>query len=152
MVAKRNYLAQDEAAAEFEDSMVRVIRALGLHKPDETPCGQPISVAEAHAMLEIAHSPGITQNALASRLHVDKSTVSRIVAMLVRRQWIQRKRDAVDGRLYHLQLSAKGRSANQNIAQSRRTKFARVLDAVPAAKRGALLDSLTHLVEALGEK
>ena len=26
------------------------VRAFGLHQPDQTPCGQPIPVSEAHAM------------------------------------------------------------------------------------------------------
>ena len=30
-----------------------MVRALGLHKPDETPCGQPVAVAGAHALMEL---------------------------------------------------------------------------------------------------
>ena len=56
---------------------MHLVRSLGLHKPDETPCGQPVSVAEAHALLEIAREPGISQNGLAGRLKLEKSTVSR---------------------------------------------------------------------------
>jgi len=30
-----------DANVEFQDNMVALVRALGLHKPDQTPCGQP---------------------------------------------------------------------------------------------------------------
>ena len=33
--------------------MIGLVRAFGLHKPDETPCGQPVAVAGAHALMEL---------------------------------------------------------------------------------------------------
>ena len=70
--------------------MVSLVRALGLHRPDQTPCGQPVAVAEAHAVLELSREPGLSQNSLAARLRLEKSTVSRIVTLLERRGWVGR--------------------------------------------------------------
>ncbi|HEY6233636.1 MAG TPA: helix-turn-helix domain-containing protein, partial [Candidatus Elarobacter sp.] len=94
---KKAWSAEDTGAA-FEEHMVQLVRSLGLHRPDETPCGQPISVAEAHALLEIAREPGLTQNGLANRLALEKSTVSRIAALLEGRGWVRRVRDDRDAR------------------------------------------------------
>jgi hypothetical protein len=33
--------------------MICLVRAFGLHKPDETPCGQPVAEAGAHALTEL---------------------------------------------------------------------------------------------------
>ena len=131
--------------------MIGIIRALGLHKLDTTPCGQALSVGEAQALLEIAREPGISQNGLARRLDLDKSTVSRLVGMLERRSWIERVRDRNDSRFYHLRLTAAGTKANANLASSRRAKFERIFQAIPRAQRTAVAASLSALVEAIDE-
>lgn len=131
--------------------MVQLVRSLGLHKPDETPCEQPVSIGEAHALLEIAREPGMTQNGLAARLRLEKSTVSRLAGMLERRGWIRRLRDERDARCVRLHLTRRGINANANIAESRRAKFERLFGAIPAARRDVVVESLALLVEVARE-
>lgn len=133
----------------FEESMIGLIRSLGLHKPGTTPCGQPISVAEAHAVLDISREPGITQSGLALRLGLDKSTVSRLVVLLERRGWIERARSSSDARSINLRLTAAGRRANANLAAARRAKFERILRAIPPTRRGHITEALSTLLEAI---
>jgi len=132
--------------------MVHLVRSLGLHKPDETPCGQPVSIAEAHALLEIGREPGLTQNGLARRLRLEKSTVSRIAAILERRGWVRRVRDERDARFVRLHLTQRGIKANGNIVESRRAKFDRLFCAIPASRRQSVVDSLSVLVEVTREE
>lgn len=131
--------------------MIGLIRSLGLHKPDTTPCGQPLTVGEAQVLLEVGREPGITQNGLAKRLGLDKSTVSRLVGMLGRRAWMERVRDRGDSRFYHLRLTAAGTKANATLTQSRRAKFERIFQAIPRAQRAGVAASLTALMEAIDE-
>lgn len=140
---------EDDAGAVFQENMLHIVRSLGLHKPDETPCGQPVSVAEAHALLEIAREPGISQNGLAARLKLEKSTVSRVAAMLEQRGWIRRVRDPSDARFVRLHLTQPGIKANAEIARSRRAKFDRIFTAIPAARRRSVVDSLSLLLEVI---
>jgi len=135
----------------LEQQIVGLIRALGLHRPDQTPCGAPISVGEAQALFELARHPGISQNELAARLHLEKSTVSRLARMLEQRGWLDRLRDKGDSRLMRLRLTAAGSKAVQRLSASRRARFAKVFDAIPAHRRNALLDSLALLSEVLSE-
>jgi DNA-binding MarR family transcriptional regulator len=151
MVDNLNLPRTADPVSDFQDSMIGIIRALGLHKPDTTPCGQPLSVGEAQALLEIAREPGISQNGLAHRLDLDKSTVSRLVGMLGRRSWIERVRDRNDSRFYHLRLTAAGTKANANLASSRRAKFERIFQAIPRSQRTAVAASLSALMEAVDE-
>ena len=51
----------------------------GWHRPDTTPCGRPVPIAEAHALLELSRTDRLTQQELAASLNLQKSTVSRIV-------------------------------------------------------------------------
>jgi DNA-binding MarR family transcriptional regulator len=139
------------SAVAFEQQIVALIRALGLHKPDETPCGAPISVGEAQALFELLDAPGISQNELASRLHLEKSTVSRLAKMLEERGWVDRVRDEGDTRFLQLRLTAAGYKAVRRLAASRRARFSKIFEAVPAHERDALLDSLSLLSEVLNE-
>jgi DNA-binding MarR family transcriptional regulator len=141
----------EETGAAFEEHMIQLMRSLGLHKPDQTPCGQPISVAEAHALLEIAREPGLTQNGLAHRLGLEKSTVSRVAGMLEERRWIRRVRDARDARFVRLHLTQFGIKASVRITESRRGKFARIFRAIPADRRSSIVESLALLMEATRE-
>jgi DNA-binding MarR family transcriptional regulator len=142
---------QNTTIAAFEDELVALIRSLGLHRPDTTPCGHPISVAEAHAILELSRMPGMSQNELAAKLALEKSTVSRIAGMLEKRGWLNRRRDRRDSRVLQLKLTAAGAKAARNLAVSRTQKFERVFDAIPPAQRTAVLKTLAILCQALSE-
>jgi len=145
------YAPLREVSTEFQDVMIALIRTLGLHQPDRTPCGQPVSVAESHAVLELGRESGLSQNALAARLRLEKSSVSRIVTALERRGWVVRKRDLRDSRIVSVYLTDDGRDAAANLAASRRTKFERIFGAIPANERAAILSSLDTLVQAIRE-
>jgi len=131
--------------------MVGLVRALGLHQPDRTPCAQPIAVAEAHALLEVSREPGLSQNSLAARLRLEKSSVSRIVTALEKRGWIARKRNPNDTRVVQLHLSDDGRKAAATVASSRQAKFEQILAAIPAGERRAVIASLGTLLEVIRE-
>ncbi len=96
------------AAQRLQRQMVSLIRAFGLHRPDLTPCGHPVSVSAAHALMELASNDPLTLNELTTRLHLQKSTVSRLVDRLVRRRWVRRISHPGDSRAVLLKLTDKG--------------------------------------------
>jgi DNA-binding MarR family transcriptional regulator len=131
--------------------MVALIRTLGLHQPDRTPCGQPVSVAEAHAVLELGREPGLSQNGLAARLRLEKSSVSRIVTALEKRGWVARKRNSQDTRIVHVHLTENGHDAASTLASARKAKFERIFAAIPMEDRDAVLTSLDTLLQVIRE-
>ncbi len=139
------------AGLELQELMVSLVRAFGLHRPDETPCGQPVSVAEAHALMELSRGEPLLQKDLASRLRLEKSTVSRLVRMLEGRGWVGRTRSPRDGRAMELRLTEAGRRTATRLAEARREKFARVLEAIPEEERAPVLRALGVLEEAMNE-
>lgn len=143
--------ARPSPASEFQETMVALVRTLGLHQPDRTPCGQPVSVAEAHALLELGREPGLSQNGLAARLRLEKSSVSRIVTGLEKRGWVERTRKPNDTRIVQVHLTNDGRDAAATLAESRQAKFARIFAAIPPAERDAVLTSLDTLVQVIRE-
>jgi len=124
------------------------VRAFGLHQPDRTPCGQPVPVSEAHAVAELDRDGRLTQTALAGRLRLEKSTVSRLVAQLIGRGWVRRVRRDGDARLVWLELTPEGRRAAGELAVARAARFADLLRSIPPERRPAVIDALTALVEA----
>ena len=135
----------------LQEHMITLIRAFGLHRPDETPCGQLVSVVEAHAMMELSKHEGLSQNGLCGRLQLGKSTVSRVVGLLEARGWVERRKDPRDGRAVAIYVTTQGIVAAQQLAQARQTKFARVLERIPVDERSGVVNALTTLVEALHE-
>ena len=133
------------AALRLQRQMTSLIRAFGLHRPDLTPCGHPMGVSAAHALMELASGHPLTLNELTGRLHLQKSTVSRLVDQLVRRRWVKRTPHPRDGRAVLLQLTDTGRQVAHRVAASREAKFS----AVTARMNGAELDSVLTALEVL---
>lgn len=141
----------DDAHLLFQERMVMLTRAFGWHRPGETPCGRSVPIAEAHALLELSRSPRLTQQELAVRLNLQKSTVSRLVSHLHKRGWIHRRRCEHDRRAYELSLSDSGAVAADDLAEARGAKMAGVLSQVPPARREHVLAALDTLIEAIHE-
>jgi len=130
----------------LQEQMIALIRAFGLHRPDHTPCGQPVPVAEAHALLELTQEEPLSQTDLCLRLRLEKSTVSRLVGQLEGRGWVARQRA---GRAVRLRLTDAGRITAATIAAARQAKFDRLLEAIPDTDREPVIAALKTLVEAL---
>ncbi len=128
--------------------MVALIRAFGLHRTDITPCGQTMSVSEAHALMEISNAESLSQRELGERLLLEKSTVSRLVGQLDERKWLRRSRDERDRRIVNLMLTARGRKVSERLGQARRRRFEMLLDAIPDSRRAAVIDALATVAEA----
>jgi DNA-binding MarR family transcriptional regulator len=135
----------DVNAKELMESVVSFVRSFGLHKPEQTPCGQPVPVAEAHALMDLAAFGPMRQGELASRLQLEKSTVSRLVRQMEADGRIQRRCDRQDGRAILIRLTRQGRETAARIAQARQEKFARILSAIPEDKRSTVVKAISIL-------
>ncbi|MBE1489608.1 MarR family winged helix-turn-helix transcriptional regulator [Plantactinospora soyae] len=134
-----------------QDALMRFVRNFGLHQPDRTPCGQPLPVSEAHAMVEIAREGRLRQAELTRRLRLEKSTVSRLVSNLERRGWVRRQAALDDGRGVLLELTEAGATAAARQAEARRNRFTALLARVPDDQRAAMVRALQTLAEAADE-
>lgn len=161
LVARYNYhpysqsMQDDDAAPpdarSLQELMTAFVRAFGLHRPEETPCGQPMSASEAHALSEIARAAPMSQKDLAERLRLEKSTVSRLVARLEGRAWVRRDPHPQDGRSVLLYLTAEGQQATGRLAAARTTKFNELFSAIAEEDRPAVLRALTTLTRAMDQ-
>src|SRR5262245_32032325 len=84
-----------------------LIRAAGLLQPDD---GHAVSLSQAFALHELDRDVPLSQRDLAERLHLEKSSVSRLAAEMERKGFLVRERDPDDQRQYRLRLTDAGRA------------------------------------------
>jgi len=130
--------------------LVRVlVRHLGiLEKSDAMCCG--VSLAQCHAIVEIGRKGKINLNDLADLLGVDKSTMSRTINNLVESGLAARDLDGGDRRYVVIQLTENGQRFFENTETGMERYFRGVLERIPEAKRGQVLESLALLTAAVG--
>ena len=131
--------------SDVQQQLINFIRAFGLNQIERTPCGQPISVSEAHALMELAKDAPFSQQVLGEQLNLEKSTVSRLVKQLEQNNWIKRERDKRDKRLLLLSLSPKGIEVAVCVKAARAKKFSDLLANIPKDKHNLVSEALTLL-------
>lgn len=145
---------EPEAARELQVAVQTFVRNFGLLVTKQTPCGQPVSPSYAHAlMLLLEREAGgftTTQSELAAELGLDKSSIARLCARLEADERMTQQRVELDGRSRQLTLTAPGRKMATNIQSASLRRFRQVVDALPRAKRRAVLESLELLTLAVG--
>ncbi|MEM7192345.1 MAG: MarR family transcriptional regulator [Pseudomonadota bacterium] len=91
---------------------------------------------------------GLPQAELVARTGIDRSTLADIVARLLSRGLIQRKRAKEDGRAYAIKLSAKGTRALSKAQPAASAADSRLLSGMSATKRNEFLKTLSLIVGA----
>jgi DNA-binding MarR family transcriptional regulator len=141
----------DRTIAEVRDvdrlqgAFAGLIRALGVLRPDTTPCGQPMSVTEAHAISELHRVGPISQSRLADALGLQKSTISRLVTQLEAADLVTRQPNPSDRRSRLIALTPNGTRRARRLAAARAELFAELLDHLTPAQRRTAVEGLTHL-------
>jgi DNA-binding MarR family transcriptional regulator len=128
-----------------------LVRIGGMLQPDAVIPGQPISVSQAFALHELDTGTPLSQRDLAERLHLEKSSVSRLAAEMERNGLLIRERDPANRRLYRLRLTDRGRAMHASMATAFHTHYEQWVEAMTPAERDALLVGLTAFVRVMRE-
>jgi len=124
----------------------RFFRCFGALSADATPCGKPLSMAHAHALMVLLGQPELSQQELGRELNIDKSNVARLCAKLVESGHARQRPSARDGRSRMVSLTADGKRLAREVDGASRARFEAVLAALPTGKRRELVESLGELV------
>jgi DNA-binding MarR family transcriptional regulator len=141
-------MSREADAEQMQQAFAGVVRALGLLRPDTTPCGQPMSVTEAHAIAELHRRGPLTQKELTGALGLQKSTVSRLVGQLETADLAARGTNPADGRSVVVALTPNGIRRARRLADARTALFVDLLDRLAPADRRVAIEGLTRLEEA----
>ena len=106
-------------------------------------------MSEVFALGELSEEGALSQQDLAERLGLEKSTVSRLAAGMEARGWLSRQREATNRRFYQLHLTDEGREVALRVAQDLHDHHAHLLDLLTTQERRALTTGLTGLIRAM---
>lgn len=129
------------------------IRSFGLLAVDTTPCGEPLAVSHAHALMTLLEGarrgsePG--QRELGAALGIDKSNVARLCRRMEEAGHLRQTRSRSDGRARLLHLTARGRRMAEAVERASQDRFDVLAAAVPAGQRRAVLSALAILNQAI---
>lgn len=143
----RQLMALDQAQAQALRHVVqRFFRCFGALSANATPCGKPLSMAHAHALMLLLEHPETSQQELGKELHIDKSNVARLCAKLVESGHARQRPSESDGRSRMVSLTAEGKRLAREVDAASQARFGAVLDGLPKARRRELIGSLQELV------
>lgn len=109
-----------------------------------------VSVTQWHALRLLGEAGPLTVKDLASRLHLDKSTASRVAAGLEAKGHLRRARDRVDGRVVWLEATPAGHRARVALDEERGSRYAAVLAGFEPEVRAAMTRVLARLTASFG--
>ena len=136
---------------ELRGAMQRMFRRFGALASDRTPCGKPLSMAHAHALMILLATGEQSQQELGAALCIDKSNVARLCARMVEMEHVTQNVSDEDARRRRVALTAKGARLAREVDESSTARFATLLHAVPAGKRADVIAALDQLVLAMEE-
>lgn len=136
-------------AAVVMDSLRRVVQAL--RSMGRTPAPGPrVTAAQLFVLSQIAAQPGQSLVELAGRTLTRESSVSEVVARLVRRGLVERRTAALDRRRLVLTLTPMGERIVATASGTVQERLVAGLRALPDETRRALADGFHAWLEASG--
>lgn len=144
----------DDAGA-LRTAVQRLIRSIGLLAENRTPCGEPLPVSYAHALMVLLEAQQANehprQQDLGRVLGINKSNIARLCEKMERAGHLQRKRSSGDGRARLLTLTDRGARVAVAVESKSRAHFQKLLVAIPAASRSIILGALAVLTDAVAQ-
>jgi len=129
--------------------MQHLFRRFGALATEATPCGIPLSMPHAHALMVLLVHGELSQQELGRELCIDKSNVARLCARMVEAGHVTQRHSEQDGRSRRVGLTVRGKRMAQQVAASSGARFRTLLGGVQPALRPLILESLRHLVVAV---
>jgi DNA-binding MarR family transcriptional regulator/N-acetylglutamate synthase-like GNAT family acetyltransferase len=108
----------------------------------------PFTLTEARVLYELARGEPTTASAIAADLALDLGYLSRILKVFERHRYIKRERSSTDTRQYHIKLTRLGRRRFQPLDEAARIQIERLIEPLPADRRGQLVESM-HSIQGL---
>lgn len=138
----------DAEGAQLRALMQQFFRRFGVLASDRTPCGQPLPIAHAHALMVLYESQPLTQQELARALHIDKSNVTRLCHKLSSSGHVEQQIGA-DARQRLVRLTASGRRLAKRVEQASGKRFLAILNNMQPHTREQLIPVLQDLVSSI---
>jgi DNA-binding MarR family transcriptional regulator len=120
------FTLNDDIFLELRSNVQKFVRLFGLLEQNVTPCGFLLSVSQVYAMQELEEDT-MSVTELASRLELERSSVSRLVDELVKGDFVSRVINEANRREMVLSLTEKGMRTIQQVRQQSLTFYQSIL-------------------------
>jgi DNA-binding MarR family transcriptional regulator len=136
----------DRAAARLHRATKELIKRYQFRDRNQICC-HGLSVSQCYVLDALAEEGDLTMQRLAERMQLAISTMTRVVAQLVRQGHARRRRDPEDRRVVHVGIKPRGKEIMATINRSLVESQKAILKALPEDQwEGAIA-----VVEALGQ-
>ena len=95
---------------------------------------------------------GINQSQLGERTFKDRHNITRILDLLEKRRWVERRADAEDRRAYRLFLTEAGKDVEEKLKVLVARHRASMFEGLGAEDRSAMRRIFTHIVKNIEQK
>ena len=140
---------QDDEAVRAMDGLRRLVRALhvSLHASQRE---HGLSVAQLFVLRQIALAPGLSIQELGERTRTAQSSVSEVVARLVRQGHVRRDASPSDRRRAELRLTPRGEATLANAPRTMQERLIDGFDSLADDEQRALVRGLDAWLAAAG--
>jgi DNA-binding MarR family transcriptional regulator len=138
------------STARKADAALRDVVRLYLKAQREvTGCCDEATAKECEALMLVAKHEGLTVQAFAEQMGLEKTWASRLLVRMEDGGLIKRTDNPADKRSLLLELTAKGKSEQRKLSERSDTHATSLLGCVPPAERANVERALGHLRDAL---
>ncbi len=137
-------------ARRLHEAVTELLRRYQFRDRNEICCFG-VSVSQCHALEMLDQAGELTMGALASRMHLSVSTMTRVVDQLFERGLVLRTRERDDRRVCCVGPTAKGRELLARISTTVLRGEEAILDKVPVDHRESVIRALEELSRAVDE-
>jgi len=134
---------------ELRRATQQFFRRFGALAAEGTPCGKPLAMGHAHALMVLRARGEMTQQALGAELCIDKSNVARLCAKMIAAHHLSQRECERDGRSRLVSLTPRGARLADEVDDASRARFRALLDDIPRPHRAEVVSGMKHLVAAL---
>lgn len=116
--------------------------------------GEELTPRQFAVLVTVEQNEGLSQTDLVRLTGIDRSTLADMIARLLKRDLLARKRTESDQRANAVKITAAGRKALRSVQAAVGRAETRILEVLPASKRGDFVKALTAFAaaaDALGE-
>ena len=140
------------STAQKADAVLRdVVRLFAQVQRVMTSCCSEATSKQCEALMLIARQDGLTVQAFAEHMGLEKTWASRLLVRMEKDGLIKRVPNPVDSRSLLVELTTKGRNEHRKLAEGFHEHAVNLLSCVPAAERANVERALVHLRDALSE-
>lgn len=134
----------DRQAEELYRTFMKLVRQYQFRDREEICC-HGISVSQCYALAHIRDEGSATMSEVATALHLDLSTITRLADQLEEKELIRRVRAEEDRRVIRMSLTRKGQGVLDAIEGDLVAEYRAVLQGIPPASRRSVLDAIDGL-------